>query len=135
MATAKNGAKPKFGSPEWRAMYLGKGKGKGGKGGKEEGAGDNPKSPEETLDKRRKTSKKAAKKSGKKNWIAAAIGKKGALHAALGIPQGQKIPLATLQAAAKRKDKVGKEARLALTLRGLNHSGKAPAKRKVTKVL
>ncbi len=49
-------------------------------------------------------------------WIAKATKNKGALHRALGIPKGKKIPKSTLNAAAKRKGKVGKEARLAKTL-------------------
>lgn len=51
------------------------------------------------------------------NWISKAIGKKGNLHRALKVPMGQKIPLALLKKASKRNDKVGREARLALTLR------------------
>lgn len=50
------------------------------------------------------------------NWIAGAVGKKGALHRALGVPQGKKIPASKLNKAAKSKGKVGKEARLAKTL-------------------
>lgn len=55
---------------------------------------------------------------GKKHFIQKAIpkGHKGDLHKALGVPQGNVIPHATLEAAAKRKGKVGEEARLALTL-------------------
>ena len=58
-----------------------------------------------------------------KNWIAGAIQHPGALHEDLGIPKGEKIPLALIKKAAKRKDKVGQRARLALTLRGF-HSKK-----------
>ena len=58
-----------------------------------------------------------------KNWIAGAIKKPGALHRDLGIPEGEKIPLALIKKAAKRKDKVGERARLALPLRGF-HSKK-----------
>lgn len=47
--------------------------------------------------------------------------KKGALHHELGIPMGQKIPLAMLQAAAKKKGKLGARARLALTFHKMNH--------------
>jgi len=50
-------------------------------------------------------------------WIAGAIKKKGALHAQLGIPQGEKIPVGTLKKAAEKSGKLGKRARLALTLR------------------
>lgn len=54
-----------------------------------------------------------------KNWIAGATKNKGALHRALKVPQGTKIPTSKLNAAAKKKGKVGKEARLAKTLKGL----------------
>lgn len=52
-----------------------------------------------------------------KNWIKGAIGHPGGLHENLGIPMGQKIPASTLEAAAKRPGVVGKEARLAETLK------------------
>lgn len=55
----------------------------------------------------------------KKNWIAGATKNKGALHKALGVAKGKKIPAKQLAAAAKRAGKVGKEARLAKTLRGM----------------
>jgi hypothetical protein len=48
-------------------------------------------------------------------WIQGADIKKGGLHKSLGIPQGQKIPKSTLEAAAQRPGKVGKQARLAET--------------------
>jgi hypothetical protein len=54
-----------------------------------------------------------------KNWIAQATKNKGALHRNLGVPQGEKIPAAKLKAAAAKGGKVGKEARLAQTLKGL----------------
>lgn len=54
-----------------------------------------------------------------KNWIAGATKNKGALHRNLGVPAGKKIPAAKLNAAAKKPGKVGKEARLAKTLKGL----------------
>ncbi|MDE2103078.1 MAG: hypothetical protein KGL39_37885 [Patescibacteria group bacterium] len=54
-----------------------------------------------------------------KNWIAGATKNKGALHRALGVPQGTKIPAKKLMAAAKKSGKVGKEARLAQTLKKL----------------
>ena len=44
--------------------------------------------------------------------------KKGALHADLGVPQGQKIPAKKLAAADKLPGKVGKRARLAETMKG-----------------
>jgi hypothetical protein len=54
-----------------------------------------------------------------KNWIAGAVKNKGGLHRSLGVPEGQKIPSSKIEAAAKQKGKVGKQARLAKTLKGL----------------
>lgn len=51
-----------------------------------------------------------------KNFIAEAIKKPGQLHRDLGVPQGQKIPKATLEAAAKKGGKLGQRARFAETL-------------------
>lgn len=56
----------------------------------------------------------------KKNWIAGAIKKPGALHAELGIKQGNKIPAKTLARAAKKPGKEGKRARLAETLKSFH---------------
>ncbi len=57
----------------------------------------------------------------KRKWIAGATKKKGALHKALHVPEGEKIPQSKLKAAEKKGGKVGREARLAETLKGLNH--------------
>ena len=46
--------------------------------------------------------------------------KKGVLHRRLHIPEGQKIPASKLKDAIKRGGKVAKEAKLALTLRGMH---------------
>jgi hypothetical protein len=54
---------------------------------------------------------------GKKNWIAGAIKKKGALRAQLGAKEGQPIPAKKLAAAAKKPGKLGQRARLAETLK------------------
>ena len=54
------------------------------------------------------------------NWIKGAVKNKGALHRRLHIPEGQKIPVSKLEAAIKRGGKVSKEAKLALTLRGMH---------------
>ncbi len=54
-----------------------------------------------------------------KNWIAGAVKNKGGLHKSLGVPMGKKIPAGKVTAAAKKGGKVGKEARLAQTLKGL----------------
>ncbi len=37
----------------------------------------------------------------KKNWIAGAVSHPGALHKALGVPQGEKIPAKKMAKAAK----------------------------------
>lgn len=66
----------------------------------------------------------ARKRRSKKRWIQRALKKhkKGALHRQLGIPEGEKIPLALLHEAAKEPNGtgVGHRARLALTLRGFH---------------
>jgi len=54
-----------------------------------------------------------------KGWIAGATRNKGGLHRSLGVPEGQKIPASKVNAAVKRGGKVGKQARLAKTLKGL----------------
>jgi hypothetical protein len=51
-----------------------------------------------------------------KQWIAGATKHKGALHRALGVPDGEKIPPAKIAKAAKAGGKLGKEARMAQTL-------------------
>ncbi len=55
-----------------------------------------------------------------RDWIADATKNKGGLHRSLGIPQDKKIPAKRLHAAEQRGGKVGKEARLAETLKGLH---------------
>lgn len=55
----------------------------------------------------------------KKNWIAGAIKKPGALHKELGVPQGKKIPASKLKAAEHSKNPTErKRANLAETLKG-----------------
>lgn len=58
----------------------------------------------------------------KEKWIQKAIDpkKKGQLHKDLGVPQDEKISKKDLEAAAKKKGKVGQRARMALNLRNLN---------------
>jgi hypothetical protein len=53
-------------------------------------------------------------------WIQGAIKHPGKLHRDLGIPQDTKIPAGKLNAAAKKKGAIGKEARLAKTLKSFN---------------
>lgn len=55
---------------------------------------------------------------GKKNWIAEAIGKPGALRKELGAKPGKPIPAGKLAVAAKKPGIEGKRARLAETLKG-----------------
>lgn len=54
-----------------------------------------------------------------KNWIKGAVKKPGQLHKDLGVPQGNKIPAAKIDAAAKKPGKVGQRARFAKTMKGL----------------
>lgn len=54
-----------------------------------------------------------------KNWIAGATKNKGGLHRSLGVPEGEKIPDAKIAAAVKKGGKVGKQAQLAQTLKGM----------------
>ena len=53
-------------------------------------------------------------------WIQKAIKKPGALHRALDVPMGKKIPASKLNKAAKALGKLGQRARLAKTLRGFD---------------
>jgi hypothetical protein len=56
-----------------------------------------------------------------KNWIQGAIKHPGALHKALGVKQGEKIPAAKLEKATHSKNKLlAKRAHLAETLKGLH---------------
>jgi hypothetical protein len=52
-----------------------------------------------------------------KKWIKEATKNKGGLHRSLGIPEGENIPEEMIRQAAKRSGKVGKQARLAQTLK------------------
>jgi hypothetical protein len=54
----------------------------------------------------------------KKNWIAGAIKKPGALHKEMGVKEGKKIPEKKLEKASHAKGKLGQRARLAETLKG-----------------
>lgn len=58
-------------------------------------------------------------------WIKPVVDRgRGRLHRALGIPLGEVIAREELQAAAKVPGKLGRQARLALTLRRLNSDRK-----------
>lgn len=61
--------------------------------------------------------------SSKKNWISEAVGKPGALHKQMGIPEGEKIPADQLEKAAESGGKLGRRARLAQTLSKLRKQG------------
>ena len=57
-----------------------------------------------------------------KHFIADAIKHPGALHRTLGVPQGQKIPMAKIEKAEDSKNPTTRRrARLAETLRGMHH--------------
>lgn len=57
----------------------------------------------------------------KKKWIASAVKNKGALHKALDVPEGKKIPAKKLAKATKSNNpKIRKEAALAKTLKKMN---------------
>ncbi len=60
----------------------------------------------------------------KKNWIAGAIKKPGALRKSLGVKKGQTIPKSKLKSAAKKSGTLGKRARLAITLGKMKKKGK-----------
>lgn len=55
------------------------------------------------------------------HWIKGAIKHPGALHKQLGVPQDEKIPARMLSAAAKKGGTIGRRARLAITLKSMNH--------------
>lgn len=58
----------------------------------------------------------------KKNWIAGAVGKPGALHEQMGVPKGENIPAGKLAAAAHSDNPLrAKRARLAETLKSFHH--------------
>ena len=52
-------------------------------------------------------------------WIQKAIKNPGSLRSKLGVKEGQTIPAKKLAAAAKKSGTIGKQARLAQTLKGL----------------
>ncbi len=59
---------------------------------------------------------------GDDHWIAGAVRDKGGLHRSLGIPQGETIPSGRLHKAEHSNNpRVAKQARLAETLKHLNH--------------
>ncbi len=61
-----------------------------------------------------------------RKFIQKAVKKPGALHKDLHVPEGEKIPKAKLEAAAKKGNtKTAKRARLALTLKKLHKKGGA----------
>lgn len=61
-------------------------------------------------------------KGGSSKWIQGAIKKPGALKKSLGVPKDKPIPAKKLSAAAKKPGKLGRRARLAMTLKGLKRS-------------
>ena len=59
----------------------------------------------------------------KKNWIAGAIKKPGALRKSLGVKAGEKLPAKKLEKAAEKGGKMGQRARLAQTLGKMRKKG------------
>ena len=59
----------------------------------------------------------------KKNWIAGAIKKPGALRKSLGVKAGEKISAKKLEKAAEKGGKMGQRARLAQTLGKMRKKG------------
>jgi len=69
------------------------------------------------------TSKKS--KTKKKNWIAGAIKKPGALSKTLGVPEEENIPMSKIKKAEKSKSpKTRKRAHLAETLKKMSRKRK-----------
>lgn len=69
----------------------------------------------------------------KKKWIQGAIKKEGALHKSLKVKSDKKIPEKKLEAAAEKGGKLGKRARLALTLKKLSKKKKEDKEKKELK--
>ena len=66
------------------------------------------------------SSKPQGSSTGGGKFIKAAIKHPGALHRAVGVPIGTKIPISKIKAAANSPDKdIARKARLALTLEGI----------------
>lgn len=55
----------------------------------------------------------------KDKWIQGAIKHPGALHKELGVPEGKTIPAKKLKTVEEKGGKIGKQARLAETLKKL----------------
>jgi hypothetical protein len=68
----------------------------------------------------------AAKKGSKKPkfWIKKAIKKPGALRSQLGVKEGETISDSKLKSASKKSGKLGKRARLAVTLKKISRRKK-----------
>lgn len=57
-----------------------------------------------------------------KHWISGAVRRPGALHRALGVPEGQKIPAKKMAAAARSSNpRIKKMLTLAHSLAGMRH--------------
>ena len=61
------------------------------------------------------------RKTHKKNWIAGAVKKPGALRAEMGVKSGHNIPAGKLASAANKGGKLGQRARLAETFKGFKN--------------
>ena len=62
----------------------------------------------------------------KRKWMQKAFPKRtrGALHRELGVPADQTIPVSRLRSAAKKKGRLGRRARAALTAGGISRRRK-----------
>lgn len=61
-----------------------------------------------------------------KKWIAKAIKHPGALHRALGVPEGEKIPADKMEKARNSKNpRIRRMAALAHTLGGMHHKSRS----------
>lgn len=64
----------------------------------------------------------AGRKAGGRKWIQSAIEKPGSLRKAMKVKEGEKIPAKKLEKAAEAPGKMGKRARLAMTLKRMNRA-------------
>jgi hypothetical protein len=69
------------------------------------------------------------------HWIKGAIKHPGALHKQLGVKPGDKIPKKTLRAASHKSGKLGRRARLALTLSKMSEDVPDEVERRVRDTL
>lgn len=83
--------------------------------------------------KAKKKARKAKKRNASKKWISGAIKRPGALRKKLHAKRGKKLTAAQLHKAERKGGLVGREARLAETLRRFKHAKKNKAAKKAKK--